>query len=101
MSLGNLTLDRFVVGQASRLPLNDLPTQARRLRYIQKSKSKLFGLGDHSPLYSTPAASLVLDRFSIVTMKNFVTSSISLLAWLLGAAASTDPIATKSIDTAL
>jgi hypothetical protein len=80
MSLGNLTLDRFVVGQVSRLPLNDLPTQVRRLRYIQKSKSKLFGLGDHSPLYSTPAASLVLDRFSIVTMKNFVTSSISLLA---------------------
>ncbi len=40
-----------MVGRASRLPLNDLPTQAsgleptprkaRRPRYIQKSKSKL------------------------------------------------------------
>ena len=40
MSLGNLTFDRFVVGRASRLPLNDLPTQARCPRYNQKSKSK-------------------------------------------------------------
>ena len=29
------------MGRASRLPLNVLPTQARRPRYIQKSKSKL------------------------------------------------------------
>ena len=32
---------RSVVGRASRLPLNDLPTQVRRPRYIQKSKCKL------------------------------------------------------------
>jgi hypothetical protein len=31
----------YWVGWASRLPSNDLPTQARRPRYIQKSKSKL------------------------------------------------------------
>jgi hypothetical protein len=41
MSLGNATFGGFIVGQASRLPSNDLPTQARRPRYIQKSKSKL------------------------------------------------------------
>jgi hypothetical protein len=35
------TFGVFIVGQASRLPSNDLPTQARRLRYIQQSKSKL------------------------------------------------------------
>jgi hypothetical protein len=34
-------------------------------------------------------------------MKKLVTSSISLLAWLLGAAASTDATATKSTDTAI
>ena len=50
---------------------------------------------------SAPAASLALNLRSIVSMKKLVTSSISLLAWLLGAAASTDPIATKSIDTAI
>jgi hypothetical protein len=41
MSLGNATFGGFIVGRASRLPSNDLPTQARRPRYIQKSKSKL------------------------------------------------------------
>ena len=40
-SLGNATFEGFVVARASRLPSNDLPTQARRPRYIQKSKSKL------------------------------------------------------------
>ncbi len=30
-----------MVGRVSRLPSNDLPTQARRPRYIQKSKNKL------------------------------------------------------------
>jgi hypothetical protein len=32
---------RFIVGRASCLPLNGLRSQARRPRYIQKSKSKL------------------------------------------------------------
>ncbi len=41
MSLGNATFGGFIVGRVSRLLLNDLPTQARRPRYIQKSKSKL------------------------------------------------------------
>jgi hypothetical protein len=41
MSLGNATFGGFIVGRASRLPSKDLPTQARRPRYIQKSKSKL------------------------------------------------------------
>ena len=41
MSLGNATFRSFIVGRASRLPSNDLPTQARRPRYIQKTKSKL------------------------------------------------------------
>jgi len=41
MSLGNATFGGFFVGRASRLPSNDLPTQARRPRNIQKSKSKL------------------------------------------------------------
>ena len=41
MSLGNATFGGFNVGRASRLPSNDLPTQARRPRYIQKTKSKL------------------------------------------------------------
>jgi len=41
ISLGNATFGGFIVGRASRLPSNDLPTQARRPRYIQKSKSKL------------------------------------------------------------
>ena len=30
-----------MVGRASHVPSNDLPTQARRPRYIQKSRSKL------------------------------------------------------------
>jgi hypothetical protein len=51
MSLGNATFGGFIVGQAPRLPSNDLPTQAsglepaprkaRRPSYIQKFKSKL------------------------------------------------------------
>lgn len=41
MSFGNPTFDRLMVGRAYPLPLNDLPTQTRRSRYIQKSKSKL------------------------------------------------------------
>jgi hypothetical protein len=45
MSLGNPTFGGFVVGRVSRLPSNDLPTQARRLRYIQKSKKQAaFGI---------------------------------------------------------
>jgi hypothetical protein len=44
ISLGNATFGGFIVGRASRLPTNDLPTQARRPRYIQKSKSKLLFL---------------------------------------------------------
>ena len=39
-SLGNATFGGFMVGRASRLTSNNLPTQARRPRYIQKSKSK-------------------------------------------------------------
>ena len=41
MSLGNATFESFIIGRASRLSSNDLPTQARRPRYIQKFKSKL------------------------------------------------------------
>ena len=41
MSLGNLTFDCFVVGRAFLLPLNDLHSQARRPRYILKSKNKM------------------------------------------------------------
>jgi len=41
MSLGNPTFGGFVVGRASHLPSNDLPTQARRPRYTQKTKNKL------------------------------------------------------------
>jgi hypothetical protein len=41
ISLGNATFGGFIVGRASRLPSNDLRSQARRPRYIQKSKSKL------------------------------------------------------------
>jgi hypothetical protein len=45
MSLGNPTFDRFVVGRAFRLPLNDLPTQAGRLRYISDvQKQAAFGI---------------------------------------------------------
>jgi 20S proteasome alpha/beta subunit len=36
MSFGNATFGGFVVGRTSRLPLNDLRSQARRPRYIQK-----------------------------------------------------------------
>ena len=46
MSPGNATFRSFMVVRASRLPLNDLPTQARRPRYIQKSNSKLFLVSD-------------------------------------------------------
>jgi hypothetical protein len=45
ISLGNATFGGFIVGRASRLPSKDLPTQARRPRYIQKSKSKLLLVG--------------------------------------------------------
>jgi hypothetical protein len=41
ISLGNATFGGFIVGRVSRLPSKDLPTQARRPPYIQKSKSKL------------------------------------------------------------
>jgi hypothetical protein len=41
ISLGNATFGGFIVGRASHLPSNDLPSQARRPRYIQKSKSKM------------------------------------------------------------
>jgi len=41
MSRGNATFGGFILGRSSRLPSNDLPTQARRPRYIQKSKSQL------------------------------------------------------------
>jgi hypothetical protein len=41
ISLGNATFGGFIVGRASRLPSNDLRSQARRLRYIQKSQSQL------------------------------------------------------------
>jgi hypothetical protein len=41
MSFGNPTFVRLIVGRASRLPLNGLRSQARRPRYIQKSKSNL------------------------------------------------------------
>jgi hypothetical protein len=36
MSFGNATFGGFIVGWASRLPSNDLRSQARRPRYIQK-----------------------------------------------------------------
>jgi hypothetical protein len=46
MALGNATFGGFMVGRVSRLPSNDLPTQARRLRYIQpKFGSWRFGIG--------------------------------------------------------
>jgi hypothetical protein len=41
MSLGNAAFGDFIVGRMYRLPSNNLPTQARRSRYIQKSKSKM------------------------------------------------------------
>jgi hypothetical protein len=45
MSFGNATFGVFIVGQASRLPSNDLRSQARRPRYIQKlQKQATFGI---------------------------------------------------------
>jgi hypothetical protein len=41
MSFGNPTFVHFILWRASRLPLNGLRSQAGRLRYIQKSISKL------------------------------------------------------------
>jgi hypothetical protein len=55
MSFGKATFGDFIVGQASRLPSNDLRSQARRPRYIQKTNSGLLeisllaeGAGLHS-----------------------------------------------------
>jgi len=63
MSLGNATFGGFIVGRASRLPSNDLPTQARRPRYIQKSKSKLLLVSTIS--YAYAVARLGADRASM------------------------------------
>jgi hypothetical protein len=41
--IGDSTFERIFVGQASRLPSNDLRSQARRLRYFRIS---IHGLGE-------------------------------------------------------
>ena len=41
MDLGNPTFERLIVGQASRLPSNDLRTKPRLLYFIQKPNSKM------------------------------------------------------------
>jgi len=45
MSFGNATFGGFMVERASRLPSNDLPTQARRPRYHSEvQKQAAFGI---------------------------------------------------------
>jgi hypothetical protein len=75
MSFGNATFGGFIVGQASRLPSNDLRSQARRPRYIQKvQKQAAFGITPFLQplnLQNLKITFFIFPSFQVVVMNAF------------------------------